>query len=64
MTKKMSRITSEILEMAEDMRKGGLMTEAEYEKITIRLQCVSIVNQKENTGKAPLRFGMRATDVP
>ena len=52
MTKKMSRITSEILEMAEDMREGGLMTEAEYEKITIRLQCVSVVNQKENTRKS------------
>lgn len=52
MTKKMSRITSEILEMAEDMRAGGLMTEAEYEKITIRLRRVSIVNQKESTRKS------------
>jgi len=34
--KKHDRLTSEILEMAEDMRKGGLMDQGTYEQITMR----------------------------
>ena len=36
MTKKASRLTTELLEMAEDQRRLGLMDEATYEKITMR----------------------------
>lgn len=36
MAKKPRRLTTEILEMAEDMRKGGLMDQGTYEQITLR----------------------------
>jgi len=37
MTKKLSRLSEPILEMAGDQYKSGLMDKAEYEKITVRL---------------------------
>jgi putative transcriptional regulator len=37
MTKKLSRLSEAILEMAGDQYKSGLMDKAEHEKITIRL---------------------------
>lgn len=36
MTKKTSRLTAELLEMAEDQRRLGLMDKATFEKITMR----------------------------
>lgn len=36
MTKKTSRLTAELLEMAEDQRRLGLMDKTTFEKITLR----------------------------
>jgi putative transcriptional regulator len=37
MTKKLSKVSEAILEMAGDQLRSGLMNEAEHEKITVRL---------------------------
>lgn len=50
-TKKLSRLTKALLEMADDQLRSGLMDKAEHEKITIRHLGQQAIGTVERRGR-------------